>query len=74
MLDVPRSIDIVTVYLQPAVGERAINEIARKEIRKVWLNPGADTVAVVVRARPLGLNPILECSIVRIGESPASYS
>lgn len=73
VLDVPRSIDIATVYLPPAVGERVVSEIARKEIREVWLNPGADTAAVVARARALGLNPILECSIVGIGESPASY-
>jgi len=74
VLDVPLTIDIATVYLQPAVGERVVNEIARKEIREVWLNPGSDTARVVARARALGLNPILECSIVGIGESPASYS
>ena len=73
VLDVPRSIDIATVYLQPTIGERVVNEIAQKEIREVWLNPGADAAAVVARARALGLHPILECSIVGIGESPASY-
>ena len=74
VLDVPRSIDMATVYLQPAVGERVIDEIARKGIAEVWLNPGADGVEVIARARALGLAPILDCSIVGIGESPASYS
>ena len=73
VLDVPRSIDIATVYLQPAIGERVIDEIARKGIEEVWLNPGADGTGVVARARALGLNPILDCSIVGIGESPALY-
>ena len=73
VLDVPRSIDIATVYLQPTIGERVIDEIARKGIEEVWLNPGADSARVVARARALGLNPILDCSIVGIGESPASY-
>ena len=73
VLDVPRSIDIATIYLQPTIGERILDEIARKEIAEVWLNPGADGARVVARARALGLTPILDCSIVGIGESPASY-
>ena len=73
VLDVPRSINMATVYLQPAIGERVIDEIAAKRIGEVWLNPGADGARVVERARALGLNPILDCSIVGIGESPASY-
>ncbi len=66
-------IDLATVYLEPAVGESVIEEIARKGIEEVWLNPGADGPGVVAKARALGLEPILDCSIVGIGESPASY-
>jgi len=56
------------------VGVRLMTEIADKGIEEVWLNPGADAYAVVARARALGLDPILDCSIVGIGESPSSYS
>ena len=73
VLDVAGPIDLATVYLEPAVGESVIDEIARKGIEEVWLNPGADGPGVVSRARALGLAPILDCSIVGIGESPASY-
>ena len=73
VLDVAGRIDLATVYLEPAVGESVIEEIARKGIGEVWLNPGADGPGVVARARALGLDPILDCSIVGIGESPASY-
>ena len=73
VLDVARAIDMATVYLQPAIAERVIDEIAQKGIGEVWLNPGADGVAVIARARALGIDPILDCSIVGIGESPASY-
>ncbi len=75
VLDVAGPIDLATVYLEPAVGESVIDEIARKGIEEVWLNPGADGPGVVARARAraLGLAPILDCSIVGIGESPASY-
>ena len=74
VLDVPRSIDLATIYVQPTIGEQVIDEIARKGIEEVWLNPGADGSRVVARARALGLEPILDCSIVGIGEDPASYS
>ena len=74
VLDVPRPIEMATVYVQPAVGVRLMAEIADKGIEEVWLNPGADEHAVVARARALGLDPVLDCSIVGIGESPASYS
>ena len=73
VLDVAGRIDLATVYLEPAAGEAVIDEIARKGIREVWLNPGADGAAVVARARALGLEPVLDCSIVGIGESPACY-
>ena len=73
VLDVTRAIDMATVYLQPAIAERVLDEIAQKGIKEVWLNPGADGVGVVARARALGMDPILDCSIVGIGESPASY-
>ena len=74
VMDVPRPIDIATVYVQPDVGPDVMTEIASKGIGEVWLNPGADEPGVVERARALGLTPILDCSIVGIGESPASYS
>ena len=74
VLDVPRSIEMATVYVRPTVGVRLMTEIADKGIEEVWLNPGADAHAVVARARALGLDPILDCSIVGIGESPSSYS
>jgi len=70
VLDVPGPIDMATVYVQPEAGLRVMDEIAKKHIPEVWLNPGADADAVVERARSLGLAPIIACSIVAIGEDP----
>jgi len=71
--DVPGPIDMASLYLPPAVGERVIEEVARKGIVEVWLNPGAESPALVEKARSLGLKPIVACSILGIGESPSSY-
>jgi predicted CoA-binding protein len=73
VLDVPRQIDMATVYVPPAIGALVMEELATTNIAEVWLNPGADAAEVVARAHALGLQPILDCSIVGIGESPASY-
>jgi predicted CoA-binding protein len=70
VLDYPGPIDEASMYLPPEVGLLVLDEIASKGIRKVWLNPGADRSDVVARARALGLEPIVACSILAVGESP----
>lgn len=61
----------ISVYLPPTIGLAALDEIAAKGCDELWLNPGADGEAVVERARELGLDPIVACSIVDIGVSPS---
>ena len=70
VLDVPGAIDMATVYVPPEIGEQVIDEIARKKIPEVWLNPGAESDALIARARALDIRPIVACSIVGIGENP----
>jgi predicted CoA-binding protein len=73
VLDVPGPLDMATIYVPPEVGVGVMDEIARKGIPEVWLNPGADGREVVDRANALGLITIQACSIVGIGESPGRY-
>ena len=73
VLDVPGAIDMATVYVQPEAGMKVIEEIARKGVPEVWLNPGADDNRVVIRARELGVNIIQACSIMGIGDTPYRY-
>ncbi len=70
VLDVPGPIDMATIYVPPDVGLLVMDEVARKGIAEVWLNPGAESDAVLARARELGLQPIVACSIVGIGRNP----
>ena len=70
VLDVPGPIDMVSFYVPPEIGVRVIDEIARKGIPEVWLNPGAESDALIARARTLQIQPIVACSIVAIGENP----
>jgi predicted CoA-binding protein len=73
VLDYPGPIEMATVYVPATAGVEVMDQIARKQIPEVWLNPGADEDVVVDRARQLGLNVIQACSIVGIGESPYRY-
>jgi uncharacterized protein len=73
VLDVPGPIDLATVYVPGHIGVRVMEDLAKKGIPEVWLNPGADDDEVVGRARTLGVNIIQACSIIAIGDSPGRY-
>jgi predicted CoA-binding protein len=70
VLDVPGPIHMASFYVPPEVGEQVIGDVARKGIAEVWLNPGAESDALIARARALDIQPIVACSIVAIGENP----
>lgn len=73
VLDVPGAIDMATVYVQPDVTLRLLDEFARKNIPEIWINPGAESEAVIADARRRGLNVVFACSIVAIGRSPYQF-
>ena len=70
VLDVPGGIDMATVDLPPDEGLNVLDEIAEKRIPELWINPGAESSEVIRRARQLGLEPIIACSLLAIGEMP----
>ena len=65
--DVPGPVDIVSLYVPPAIGIGLLEAIAAKQPRELWVNPGAESAALEARARALGLSPIYACSIVALG-------
>jgi len=70
VLDFPGEIDMASFYVPPDVGQRVIDEVARKRIPEVWLNPGAESDELIARARSLEIQPIVACSIVALGKNP----
>ncbi len=73
VLDFPDPIDMATVYVPGHIGVRVMDDLAKKGVPEVWLNPGADDDPVVARARELGLKTVIACSIIGIGESPYGF-
>jgi predicted CoA-binding protein len=68
--DLPAGIDRFTLYVPPSVGITLLEAIKAKNPKEIYLNPGSESDELVARAEALGLEPILACSIVEIGERP----
>jgi len=73
VLDVPGAIDMATFYVRPAIGLLVIDQVARKGIGEVWLNPGAGSEELERKAASLGIRTVAACSILGIGEDPSRY-
>lgn len=63
----------VSLYVPPEIGIGVLDQIAAKQVDEVWLNPGAESPALLERAEALGLDVIQACSILAIGEHPGKY-
>mgnify|MGYP003694999215 CR=1 FL=1 len=73
ILDAPVEPDIVTVYLPPALVLKELPAIAEKGCGELWLNPGTVSPEVLAEAERLGLTVVQDCSLLRIGVSPAAF-
>lgn len=69
--DVPVRPQMISVYLLPPVLLKVLPDIAARGCDELWLNPGAESDAVLAEAERLGLRVIQACSIVGVGVSPA---
>lgn len=65
--DLPERPRLVSLYVPSAVGLRVLKEIAGKGCDELWVNPGAESEALVEEAERLGLNVIQACSLVGHG-------
>ncbi len=73
LMDIPGHVNRVTIYLPPEVGITTLPDIASKMPDEFFVNPGAESDALLEEARKQGLDPILACSIVEIGRSPREF-
>lgn len=73
VVDVPGPLDMITIYVPAAIGEQLVDEIARAGAGEIWINPGAESDALIAGFRARGLRPIEACSIVGLGLNPARF-
>lgn len=68
---VPDPVDRISMYVPPKVGLAMLDQIARKQPKELYLNPGTESPELVQKAEAAGLQPIQACSIIAIGVDPA---
>jgi predicted CoA-binding protein len=73
VLDIPGTLDMATIYVPPQATLGLLDELQRKQVPEIWINPGAESDEVIAEARRRGLNAIFACSIVGIGRSPYHF-
>lgn len=73
LADVPGELDRISVYLHPAIGIGQLEQIAAKDAKEVWWNPGAADSELLAKASELGIRSVPGCSIVDIGLSPSQF-
>lgn len=67
-------LDRVSLYVAPSVGIELLDAIAKLDVGELWLNPGTESPELIARAKELGINTVIGCSIVDVGYSPADFS
>lgn len=70
LTDVPRPVDRVSMYVPPPVGMKMLEDLAAVNAGELFFNPGSESDELIEAARAKGLDPIVACSIVEIGERP----
>lgn len=68
--EVPGKLDAASLYVNPEVGITLLRDIAKKGVKLLFVNPGAESELLVREAKSIGLNPVLACSILSIGMNP----
>lgn len=66
LIDLPVKPDVVVFVVPEVVGLKTLDDCKKKGVEVVWLQPGADTVAVVEKANKLGINVIESCVLVEL--------
>ena len=66
--------DRISVYLPPEIGVTILEEITAKGCRELFLNPGSESDELIAKARSLGLEPIVACSIINLGVRPEQFA
>jgi acyl-CoA synthetase (NDP forming) len=70
ILDVPGDVDAASLYVNPGLGIELLDDIAKKGVKNLFVNPGAESDELVEKAESLGMRPLLVCSILSIGVDP----
>jgi predicted CoA-binding protein len=58
LAELPEKIDGLSIVTPPAVTERLVEEAPAAGVKRLWMQPGAESPAAIARAEQLGLDVI----------------
>lgn len=58
LAELPETVGGVSIITPPAITERVVEEAAAHGAKAVWMQPGAESLAAIRRAKELGLDVI----------------
>ncbi len=71
VLEIPLDVDVASIYLPPEIGLKVIEDIVKKGIKKVYLNPGSESKDIIKKLKKNKVEALVECSIKAIGMDPS---
>jgi predicted CoA-binding protein len=69
VLDLPAEVTSISLIVPPKITEQVVEQAARKGIRNIWMQPGAESVRAVAYCQEHGINVIAggSCILVVLG-------
>ncbi len=68
--EIPLEVDVVSIYVPPAVGIKIVPDIIKNKIKKVYLNPGSESKEMIKELKDHEIKVMKVCSIRKIGVNP----
>lgn len=73
VVDIKEPIEIASFYVPSAIGEKIIDDVIRKGIKTVFVNPGAESDALLKKLNDAHIKVVQACSILAIGFHPEAF-
>lgn len=64
----PEKVEIVNLIVPESAGLNVLNDCVTVGVKKIWLQPGADTPAILKKAAELGLDVLQDCVLIALNE------
>lgn len=64
--ELPVKVEVVDFVVNEKIGLTVLQDMVDLGIQTAWLQPGADSKAVIARAQELGITPIQACVLVAL--------
>ena len=71
--EIPGEVETASFYVPPKIGLTLVDEMAEKGVKRVYLNPGAESDELYEAFEAKGIEAIIACSILAVGKTPDTY-